>query len=300
MAERMIEVNGAQHCTEPFGDPAERPILLVQGVGASMLWWDEGLCRTLSGAGCFVIRYDYRDTGRSTTYEPGHPGYTGADLLTDAAGVLDAYDIFSAHLVGVSAGGAFAQRLALEFPDRVRSLVLISTRPRRHQLRVSVPAIGTYTLKASGGAGRSQRPVKPDRAGHLTQLISAGASVAEHGGALVDPLPQGRGAAELRTVNQVVFAELARAEADRAHEHAPARARVLGRERRQRWTPIAGDALGDVRECESDRLLGQEHRHLLARLSGRARHEESDRHALGILESGREVDHDLAICCHRY
>lgn len=126
MAERMIQVNGVGLCTEPFGDPADRPILLIQGVGASMLWWDQGLCRTLSGAGRFVIRYDHRDTGRSITYEPGHPGYGGADLVADAAGVLDAYGIPSAHVVGVSAGGAFAQLLALEFPDRVRSLVVIS------------------------------------------------------------------------------------------------------------------------------------------------------------------------------
>src|SRR5262245_60392488 len=125
MAEQMIHVNGVELCTEPFGDPADPPILLIQGVGASMLWWDEALCRTLSGAGHFVIRYDHRDTGRSITYEPEHPGYTSADLLLDAAAVLDAYDIRSAHLVGVSAGGAFAQLLALRLPDRVRSLVLI-------------------------------------------------------------------------------------------------------------------------------------------------------------------------------
>jgi pimeloyl-ACP methyl ester carboxylesterase len=74
-----------------------------------------------------VVRYDHRDTGRSTTYEPGHPGYTGADLLADAVGVLDGYGIPRADIVGVSAGGAFAQLLALEFSDRVRSLVLIST-----------------------------------------------------------------------------------------------------------------------------------------------------------------------------
>jgi pimeloyl-ACP methyl ester carboxylesterase len=127
MAEQMIQVNGVELCAESFGDPAARPILLVRGVGASMLWWDEGLCRTLAGAGRFVIRYDHRDTGRSVTYEPGHPGYTSADLMADAAGVLDAYDLRSADVVGVSAGGAFAQLLALEFPDRVRSLVLIST-----------------------------------------------------------------------------------------------------------------------------------------------------------------------------
>ena len=77
--------------------------------------------------GRYVIRYDHRDTGRSVTYEPGSPGYTGDDLVADAAGVLDAYGIPAAHLVGVSAGGAFAQLLALDFADRVRSLVLIST-----------------------------------------------------------------------------------------------------------------------------------------------------------------------------
>src|SRR5262249_8795704 len=125
----MIEVSGVELCTEPFGDLADQPILLVQGVGASMLWWDEGFCRKLSGSGCFVIRYDHRDTGRSITYEPGRPGYTGADLAADALGVLDACGIPSAHVVGVSAGGAFAQLLALEFPERVRSLVLISTSP---------------------------------------------------------------------------------------------------------------------------------------------------------------------------
>jgi pimeloyl-ACP methyl ester carboxylesterase len=127
MTERMIEVGAVELCTEPFGDPAERPILLVQGVAASMLWWDEGLCWTLSDHGCFVIRYDHRDTGRSITYERGHPGYTGADLVADAVGVLDAYDVPRAHIVGVSAGGAFAQLLALQFPERVHSLVLIST-----------------------------------------------------------------------------------------------------------------------------------------------------------------------------
>src|SRR5829696_2273070 len=129
LAERMIEANGVELCTEPFGDPADPPILLVTGVGGSMLWWDEGFCRMLVEGGRFVIRYDHRDTGRSVTYEPGRPGYTGADLVADAVGVLDAYAIPAAHVVGVSAGGAFAQLLALDFPRRVRSLVLISTSP---------------------------------------------------------------------------------------------------------------------------------------------------------------------------
>jgi pimeloyl-ACP methyl ester carboxylesterase len=125
----MIEANGVELCTECFGNPADPPILLVMGVGASMLWWEAGFCRLLADGHRFVIRYDHRDTGRSVTYAPGRPGYTGTDLVADGVGVLDAYDIPAAHVVGVSAGGGFAQLLALDAPDRVRSLVLISTSP---------------------------------------------------------------------------------------------------------------------------------------------------------------------------
>jgi len=129
MTERMIEANGVELCTEPFGEPTDPAILLVQGMGASMLWWEDGFCRRLADAGRFVIRYDHRDTGRSVTYEPGRPGYTSADLEADAVGVLDGYGVRAAHVVGVSAGGGMAQLLALGFPDRVLSLVLISTSP---------------------------------------------------------------------------------------------------------------------------------------------------------------------------
>jgi pimeloyl-ACP methyl ester carboxylesterase len=129
VTERMIEANGVELCAESFGDRADPPILLVMGIGASMLWWEEGLCRMLADGGRFVIRYDHRDTGRSTTYEPGRPGYTARDLVGDAAAVLDAYGIPAAHLVGVSAGGAFVQLLALDFAEYVLSLILISTSP---------------------------------------------------------------------------------------------------------------------------------------------------------------------------
>src|SRR5918996_801764 len=123
----MIEANGVRLCTEPFGDPADPPILLITGIGGAGLWGGEGFCRMLDDAGRFVIRYDHRDTGRSVTYEPGRPGYTDSDMVADATGVLDAYGVPAAHIVGVSAGGAFAQLLALDVADRVLSLVLIST-----------------------------------------------------------------------------------------------------------------------------------------------------------------------------
>jgi len=144
VTERMIQANGVDVCTEPFGDPDDPPILLIMGVGGSMLWWEEGFCRKLVEGGRFVIRYDHRDTGRSVTYGRGHPQYTGADLVADAVGVLDAYAIAAAHVVGVSAGGAFAQLLALGFPDRVRSLVLISTSPATPGARGLPSATGRF------------------------------------------------------------------------------------------------------------------------------------------------------------
>jgi len=140
----MIETNGAELCTESFGRPSDPPVLLIMGIGASMLWWEEGFCRLLAAEGFFVIRGDHRDTGRSTTGEAGSPGYTSADLIADAVGVLDAYRLPAAHVVGVSAGGAFAQLLALAHPDRILSLVLISTSPATPGERELPPAAERY------------------------------------------------------------------------------------------------------------------------------------------------------------
>jgi pimeloyl-ACP methyl ester carboxylesterase len=127
MAERLVTANGVEICTEPFGDASDPPVLLLMGLSGSMVWWDDAFCATLAARGRFVIRYDQRDTGRSVAYPAGRPGYTGADLVADAVGVLDAYAIWTAHIVGLSAGGALAQVLAINHPDRVRSLVLLST-----------------------------------------------------------------------------------------------------------------------------------------------------------------------------
>jgi pimeloyl-ACP methyl ester carboxylesterase len=148
----MIEANGVELCTEAFGDPAHPPILLVMGMGGSMLWWEEGFCRMLAEGRRFVIRYDHRDTGRSVTYEPGRPEYTSADLVADAVGVLDAYGIPAAHVVGVSMGGALAQLIALDFRDRVLSLVLISTSralPGERQLPPPTEELAQFTARAT-------------------------------------------------------------------------------------------------------------------------------------------------------
>ena len=125
----MIDADGVTLCTESFGDPADPPVLLIMGIAGSMLWWDDELCAALAAGGRFVVRYDHRDTGRSTSSPPGRPDYGGPDLVADAARVLDGYGIARAHVVGVSMGGALAQLLALDHPGRVASLVLMSTSP---------------------------------------------------------------------------------------------------------------------------------------------------------------------------
>jgi pimeloyl-ACP methyl ester carboxylesterase len=128
-SERMVEVNGVELCAQTFGNADDPAVLLVMGLAASMLHWEDEFCERLAAGSRFVIRYDHRDTGRSVTYPPGAPGYTGDDLVADAAGLLDALGVSWAHVVGFSAGGGIAQLLALDYADRVASLTLISTSP---------------------------------------------------------------------------------------------------------------------------------------------------------------------------
>ena len=124
-----MQVNGVELCVETFGRPADPAILLIMGAGASMDWWQDEFCARLAAGPRYVIRYDHRDTGRSTSYPPGEPGYTGDDLVADAAALIAALGVDRAHVVGQSAGGALAQVLALEHPERVASLTLVATSP---------------------------------------------------------------------------------------------------------------------------------------------------------------------------
>lgn len=127
MPERMIEADGVTLCAEAFGEAGSPPILLVMGAAASMLGWPDGLVERLAAAGRFVIRYDHRDTGRSTAYPPGETPYSLDDLADDALAILDGYGLGSAHLVGMSMGGLLGQILAVRDPARVRTLTLVAS-----------------------------------------------------------------------------------------------------------------------------------------------------------------------------
>jgi pimeloyl-ACP methyl ester carboxylesterase len=156
MSEQFAKVGDVELCYETFGDPADRPLLLIMGLGTQMIAWHEDFCTQLAERGFYVIRYDNRDVGRSTRFDgfpppktvelitqrPRRLAYTLRDMADDAAGLLTALGIESAHVVGASMGGMIAQLFAIHHPDRVRSLVsIMSTTGARW---VGQPAAAVY------------------------------------------------------------------------------------------------------------------------------------------------------------
>lgn len=126
---KTVAAKDAELCAESFGAPSDPTVLLVMGAMASMLWWPEAFCERLAAAGLHVIRYDNRDTGHSTHWPQGAPGYTIGDMADDTIAVLDAFGVGRAHLVGMSMGGVIAQRAVLRHPARFLTLTAISTSP---------------------------------------------------------------------------------------------------------------------------------------------------------------------------
>lgn len=129
MKEKIIKTNDIKLCTENFGNISDPSILLLAGATVSMLYWDEEFCQKLAGKRFFVIRYDNRDVGKSTFYEPGTTPYDIVDLTNDAISILNGYGIENAHFAGMSLGGLIAQIAAVKFRERVKTITLISTGP---------------------------------------------------------------------------------------------------------------------------------------------------------------------------
>lgn len=153
--------NGIEIEYETFGDPSAPPLLLVMGLGAQMISWDEAFCEQLAARGFHVIRFDNRDVGLSTKMEAAgepdllaafagsaKPAYRLEDLADDAVGLLDALGIEAAHIVGASMGGFVSQLIAIDHPDHVLSLTSIM----------------------SGPSGRDQEPPTPRAAEVLTRV----------------------------------------------------------------------------------------------------------------------------------
>ncbi|MEV4170841.1 alpha/beta fold hydrolase [Nonomuraea sp. NPDC049709] len=115
--------------SEEFGAATDAPIVLIMGsMSQGILWPDEFVGRLTAG-GRRVIRYDHRDTGRSGTVDFAKEPYTWDDIKDDVLRVMDAHGLESAHLVGHSAGGLLGQLIAVERPERVRTLTVIGSSP---------------------------------------------------------------------------------------------------------------------------------------------------------------------------
>ena len=160
--------DGVELCYQTFGDPDDEPLLLVMGLGGPMTWWDPELCRQLAARGHFVIRYDNRDTGRSTRMKERvgrtalvrafagrapRPPYTLTDMAGDGLGLLDHLGLDGAHVVGISMGGMIVQNMAITAPGRVRSLTSIMSTTGKRSVGWQHPRL-LPTLIAPRGSGR--------------------------------------------------------------------------------------------------------------------------------------------------
>lgn len=141
--EKVVQTpKGIQIWTESFGEPANPAILLIMGAMNQGLFWPIPFCEALAEAGFLVIRYDNRDTGKSSVINYMANPYNLDDMTADAIAVLDSYDKPKAVVMGLSMGGYIAQLMAINYPARVDKLILLSTsadqRPYMYSLK------GTY------------------------------------------------------------------------------------------------------------------------------------------------------------
>ena len=103
--------------------PADAPPLVLIGGWASYRWiWFRQIPTFKEKYRCIV--FDNRGAGRSS--KPDIP-YTMEMFAADTVGLMEALDIENAHVLGISMGGLIAQQIAISYPEKVRSLILVST-----------------------------------------------------------------------------------------------------------------------------------------------------------------------------
>ena len=174
-----VRANGIELVYDTFGEASAPPMLLISGLGGQMIDWDEDFCAHLAARGYWVIRFDNRDVGLSTRLdELGVPDvlslmqaqaqggatlapYTLRDMAGDAAGLLDALGVESAHVVGVSMGGMIAQEMAIHHPHRVRTLTSIMSTTGNPALPTPKPEALSVLLT----------PAPADREGYLVYSL---------------------------------------------------------------------------------------------------------------------------------
>jgi pimeloyl-ACP methyl ester carboxylesterase len=153
----QVRANGIDIEYESFGRASDPLILLIMGFAAQLIFWPDPLCEGLAAKGFRVVRFDNRDIGKSTHFagqsapdprallaevaagrRPDVP-YTLDDMADDALGLMDALGTKRAHVVGASMGGMIAQLVAINHPDRAKSLISIMSTTGRRDLPAGNP-----------------------------------------------------------------------------------------------------------------------------------------------------------------
>jgi pimeloyl-ACP methyl ester carboxylesterase len=153
----LASANGIELCYDTFGDRAASALLLIMGLAAQMIAWEDEFCERLASRGYFVIRFDNRDIGLSSKFpqhgtpdlmailsqamtgKPVRAPYTLRDMAADAIGLLDALGIERGHVVGASMGGAIGQEMAIHHGARLRSLTTIMSSTGDRNLPQATP-----------------------------------------------------------------------------------------------------------------------------------------------------------------
>lgn len=171
----QIRANGLDIEYESFGRPSDPALLLIMGFAAQMTMWPTALCEGLAAKGFRVIRFDNRDVGKTTHLSQfGAPNiseamgkvmsgqkldapYQLADMAADAVGLLDALGIADAHIVGASMGGMITQLVALNHPEKTRSMVSIMSTTAKRGLSPAKPEAMAALMTPPASDSRADR-----------------------------------------------------------------------------------------------------------------------------------------------
>ncbi len=185
MAEQFCDVGrGITLCYETFGEESDPPLILIMGLGTQMIGWPDDFCHQLAGRGFHIVRFDNRDSGRST-YVDGPPPtlgqlvrrridpvlYTLTDMAEDTVQLMRALELEPAHIVGASMGGMIAQTIACEHPASVRSLVSIMSSTGNRWRGQPALRIYRYLLRRAPG----------DRDGFVDHMTNVFAAIGSRG-----------------------------------------------------------------------------------------------------------------------
>ncbi len=127
MEEVFIENKNVRLCVEVFGSSSFPAIILIAGAAGQGILWNKSFCEKLAEESYFVIRFDHRDTGKSSSVDYKTNPYNLLNMAEDVVKILDKFAIKKAHVIGMSMGGYIAQFLAKFFPERIKSVVLFMT-----------------------------------------------------------------------------------------------------------------------------------------------------------------------------